>query len=60
VVLGDRVWTGEFDGIVALDADTGTVLQRHDVGAEVATVVARGDRAVVVTVDGSAVAVPEP
>jgi outer membrane protein assembly factor BamB len=60
VVLGDRVWTAEFDGIVALDADTGTVVQRHDVGAEVATVVARGDRAVVVTVDGSAVAVPEP
>jgi outer membrane protein assembly factor BamB len=59
VMLRDRVWTAAFDAVVALDVDTGAVVQRHDVGAEVATVVALDDLAVAaVTVDGRVVPAP--
>jgi outer membrane protein assembly factor BamB len=48
LVLGDRVWTAEFDAVVALDVETGAVVHREGVGAEVATIVALEDRAVAV------------
>jgi len=58
VVAGDRVWTTTFDAVVALDLATGEVAQRHDVGTEVATVVALDGRAVAVTADAQVVPVP--
>jgi hypothetical protein len=52
------VWTTTFDAVVALDLATGEVAQRHDVGTEVATVVALDGRAVAVTADAQVVPVP--
>jgi len=48
LALGQRVWTAEFDAVVALDVETGAVVHREEVGAEVATIVALDDRAVAV------------
>jgi outer membrane protein assembly factor BamB len=48
LVLGDRVWTAEFDAVVAFDRETGAVVHREEAGAEVATIVALDDRAVAV------------
>jgi outer membrane protein assembly factor BamB/predicted MPP superfamily phosphohydrolase len=48
ILLGDCVWTAEFDAVIALDVDTGAVVHRDEIGAEVATIVAIDDRAVAV------------
>jgi outer membrane protein assembly factor BamB len=55
VVAGDSVWTATFDELVGLALDTGEVVERVVAGAEIATVVAHGDAAFAVTVDGQAV-----
>jgi outer membrane protein assembly factor BamB len=48
--LGDRIWTAEFDAVVALDPETGAVVHREVVGTEVGTIVPIDDRAVAVPV----------
>jgi outer membrane protein assembly factor BamB len=58
LVDGDRVWTTTFDGVVALDSTTGAVVQRHDVGTEVATVVAVDGGVAGVTADARVVTIP--
>jgi outer membrane protein assembly factor BamB len=55
VVAGDSVWTATFDELVGLALGTGEVVVRVVAGAEIATVVAHGDAAVAVTLDGQAV-----
>jgi outer membrane protein assembly factor BamB len=55
IVGHDRLWTTTFDGVVAIDSATGTVVQRHDVGTEVATVVAVDGSVVAVTADARVV-----
>jgi hypothetical protein len=58
VVIGDRVWTATFDAVVALDLDSGAIVQRHDVEAEIVTVVARDGAVLAVTADARIVPVP--
>jgi outer membrane protein assembly factor BamB len=60
VVAAGRLWTTTFDAVVTLDLMTGEVTQYHDVGTEVATIVAAGDGVVAVTADAQVVPVPEP
>jgi outer membrane protein assembly factor BamB len=52
VVAGDAVWSATFDELVGLAFGTGEVVARLAAGAEIATVIARGEAAVAVTVDG--------
>jgi outer membrane protein assembly factor BamB/predicted MPP superfamily phosphohydrolase len=58
VVVGNEVWTAEFDAVVALDCDTGAVAHRHEVGAEIVTITALEDRALAVTADAQVVPLP--
>jgi outer membrane protein assembly factor BamB/predicted MPP superfamily phosphohydrolase len=58
VVIGDRAWTTTFDAVIALDLDTGAVVQQHAIGTEVATLVALDVGVSAVTADARVVPVP--
>jgi outer membrane protein assembly factor BamB len=57
VVIADRLWTTLFDAVVALDLATGTVVQRRDVGSEIATLVPIDGAIAAVTADARVVPV---
>jgi outer membrane protein assembly factor BamB len=59
VVGSGDVWTATFDSLVGIDLESGAVTSRTETGAEVATVIADGDRALAVTTNAR-VARPDP
>ncbi|TMK54871.1 MAG: hypothetical protein E6G60_21010, partial [Actinobacteria bacterium] len=55
VIAGGAAWTSVFDEVVAIDLESGQVVQRPRMDTEIGTIVADGEAVIAVTVNGDAV-----